>query len=125
MKKAVTIFFISFCLFQNLLAQVGKVGVNTTTPAAMLHVKDSSVVFTGIYPAMPTNPPPVSGAGTRMMWYADKRAFRAGMVTGTHWNKDSIGLYSLAIGNNVKARGASSTALGNSSIAYGANSLSL
>lgn len=107
-------------------AQVGKVGINTVTPAAMLHVKDSSVLFTGIVPLpFPPGNPPVSGAGTRMMWYPDKAAFRAGNVTGTHWNKDSIRLYSIALGFNPKAKGNNTIALGAETIASGIQSVAL
>jgi len=87
-------------------AQVGKVGINTTTPAATLHVADSSVLFTGpdTLPGSPA-PPPVSGPGTRMMWYADKAAIRAGHVLGLQWDKDSVGVHSAAFGLNLKAKG--------------------
>src|SRR5690348_17035476 len=81
------------------IGQIGRVGINTTTPSAMLHVKDSAVVFTGAttLPVTPGNPP-VSGAGTRMMWYPDKAAFRVGKIVSNYWDKDSIGDYSFAGG---------------------------
>ena len=106
----------------SLNAQIGKVGINTTTPAALLHVKDSSVLFSGAanLPVTPGNPP-ASGAGVRMMWYPDKAAFRVGRVTGLNWDKDSIGVSSFAIGFNSKATKSNSTALGNSSFANGTN----
>jgi hypothetical protein len=96
----------------------GRVGINTTFPLAMLHVADSSVVFTGPYP-LPSDPapPPVEGAGTRMMWYADKAAFRAGAVNGDQWNKESIGPYSIAGGFNTKASGIGSLAFGYETVA--------
>jgi len=96
-----------------LTAQVGRVGINTTTPAAVLHVADSSVLFTGpaTLPATP-GPPPVSGSGTRMMWYVDKAAFRAGRVNGTQWDIDSVGVLSVALGENIKATGFNSFAGG-------------
>src|SRR5688500_16464189 len=115
--KTVLIFGCTFflCSFAPLLlsAQIGRVGINTNTPAAMLHVKDSSVVFTGSL-SLPPDPgnPPVSGGGTRMMWYEAKGAFRSGGISGTHWNKDSIGIYSMAIGYNTKAKGFASVAMG-------------
>src|SRR5688572_15305849 len=106
MKKFVIIFIVFTCLFQNLFAQSGKIGINTTSPTALLHVKDSSVVFTGPAPlSLTPGIPPISGEGTRMMWYADKAAFRAGNITGNHWDKDSIGAASVAMGFNVKAKG--------------------
>lgn len=61
------------------------VGIGTTTPNARLHVADSAVLFTG--PPIIISPtifdPPASGAGSRMMWYAAKAAFRVGTVNGT------------------------------------------
>jgi len=37
---------------------------------------------------------PATGAGTRLMWYPKKAAFRAGYVDGTQWDDGSIGDYS-------------------------------
>ncbi|MFM9911853.1 MAG: tail fiber domain-containing protein [Chitinophagaceae bacterium] len=93
--------------------QIGKVGINTNNPLAMLHVKDSSVLFSGasVIPASQRNPP-VSGGGVRMMWYPDKAAFRTGYVAGLNWNKDSIGDFSFASGSNSKAKGIGSFAAG-------------
>lgn len=106
-------------------AQVGKVGINTNTPAAMLHVMDSSVIFTGLNPLPTPGNTPISGAGTRMMWYPDKAAFRAGTVTSTHWNKENIGLYSVAMGYNTKAKGDYSTAMGYGATASGLYSIAI
>jgi hypothetical protein len=119
MRKIILV-FVMFLMAHRLMAQVGNVGINTSTPSAMLHVKDSSVLFSGAttLPGTPGNPP-VSGAGIRMMWYPDKAAFRAGRVSSTQWDKDSIGNYSFATGYNAKAKGLYSVALGNSTIATG------
>ncbi len=43
------------------------------------------------------------GAGTRLMWYPQKAAFRAGYVNGTQWDDANIGNSSVAIGENVRA----------------------
>lgn len=103
----------------------GKLGIGVFSPLAQLHVKDSSVLFTGAYP-LPANPgnPPIEGIGVRMMWYPDKAAFRAG-YTGYQWNKDSIGDYSMALGNIVLASGLQSTALGSRTRATGNASTAL
>lgn len=87
---------------------------------ARLHVADSSVLFsaTGDVPATPGNPP-ISGGGRRVMWYADKAAFRAGFVSGVNWDKDSIGDYSFATGNQTIASGYTSTAIGYNTNASG------
>ncbi len=104
----------------------GKVGINTSAPSALLHVADSSVVFTGLsnLPLTPGNPP-ISGTGTRMMWYPDKAAFRAGNVSGTQWDKINTGSYSMAFGLQVKASGFSSTAMGQNTTASGDGSTSM
>ena len=48
---------------------------------------------------------PLEGAGTRMMWYPRKAAFRAGGISGTQWDAANIGAYSVAIGQDVRASG--------------------
>ncbi len=115
MKKILFLFALMFgyCIANT---QIGKVGINTNNPLAMLHVKDSSVLFSGatLLPLIQGNPP-ASGTGIRMMWYPDKAAFRAGFVVGNNWNKDSIGDFSFAVGNGTKAKGLSSFAAGNGS----------
>ncbi|MBN1447104.1 MAG: hypothetical protein JXA28_04175, partial [Bacteroidetes bacterium] len=55
---------------------------------------------------------PATGAGVRMMFYPRKAAFRAGLVTGTHWDDANIGYYSAAMGSQVTASGGASTAMG-------------
>ncbi|MBK8141183.1 MAG: hypothetical protein IPK57_09255 [Chitinophagaceae bacterium] len=78
------------------------------------------MLFNGgaVIPGAPGNPP-VSGAGVRMMWYPDKAAFRAGAVNGLQWNKDSIGNYSFAAGNNTRADGVGYVGMGNNTKALG------
>ena len=94
-------------------AQIGRVGVNTTNPQAMFHVADSSVLFSRAGDVhQPYGPVPVSGSGRRMMWYPDKAAFRVGYVEGYNWDKDSIGLYSFAAGDQSLASATGSTAFG-------------
>jgi hypothetical protein len=105
------------------------IGIGTTSPAAKLHVNgtgpgEGNVVFAGEFKALPGDPP-VSGAGTRMMWYPDKAAFRAGDVTGSNWNKDSIGNYSVALGYNTKAIQDYGIAIGNENVARNIGSIAL
>ncbi len=110
--------------FSMVMAQ-GRVGINTINPLAMLHVQDSSVVFSGTPINFDAGDPPISGPGTRMMWYADKGAFLAGEVTGTEWDKDSVGYHSAAFGYNSKAMIQGSFAAGTFATASGPNSISL
>lgn len=56
--------------------------------------------------------PPVSGAGTRLMWIPQKSAFRVGTVESNYWNADSIGTWSFASGYDTKATGIYATAMG-------------
>lgn len=102
-----------------ILGNEANVGIGITAPTALLHVKgtdtgEGNVLFEGVLNEISPGNPPVSGAGTRMMWYPDKAAFRAGMVQGTQWNKENIGNLSVAMGVNSIASGVASTALGNS-----------
>lgn len=98
----------------------GNLGIGTSSPAARLHVTDSAVLFSGNYSynANPA-PPPVEGAGIRMMWYPQKVAFRAGYVSDTAWDKNNIGNFSAATGYNTRAKGESSFATGENAVANG------
>ncbi|MEP6747451.1 MAG: tail fiber domain-containing protein [Bacteroidota bacterium] len=124
MKKIILCFFIIVFLCRQLAAQ--NVGIGTANPLARLHVADSSVLFAASadIPANPGNTP-VNGPGRRMMWYADKGAFRAGYVNGVNWNKDSIGFFSFAVGYDTKASGTNSTAMGSGSLSSGTNSTAM
>jgi hypothetical protein len=102
----------------------GNVGIGIGVPTALLHTNgigtgEGNVLFTGYYKTSSPGDPPVSGVGTRMMWYPDKAAFRVGRVWGDQWNKDSIGDYSVAMGENTKAKGWCSFAMGRETIASG------
>lgn len=113
-------FFFGF-LFSTHVSFTQNVGIGTVTPLARLHVADSSALFTGpaVVPASTTYNPPVSGAGTRMMWYPQKAAFRAGYVDNNYWDKNLIGNGSMALGINTLASGESSVSIGSNTMAQG------
>jgi hypothetical protein len=106
----------------------GNVGIGTDTPSAIIHTRgiatgQGNVLFEGQVKFNTTlGLPPVEGSGTRMMWYPDKGAFRAGGVGGLHWNADSIGYYSVGLGFNTTALGDHSIALGSFTRAAGSTS---
>jgi hypothetical protein len=130
-KLLVALAFILFFVLDGF--SQGKVGINTSSPQAMLHVLDSSVLFSGDSSITPGNPP-ANGTGIRMMWYPDKAAFRVGGITVASlpsWDKDSIGFYSVAMGRDTRAKGdhalaggVGSQANGNGSVALGIGSIS-
>jgi hypothetical protein len=99
------------------------VGFGTTSPLARLHVIDSSVLFsaTGDIPAV-IHDVPISYNGRRMMWYADKAAFRAGYTVYDEWNSVNIGNYSVGMGYGNMATGLYSVSLGHGSGASGVSS---
>jgi hypothetical protein len=68
---------------------------------------------------------PAVGAGTRMMWHPRKAAFRAGKVTGSHWDEASVGFFSSAFGYNSQASGYAAVAMGNGAVALGEDSVAL
>tara|TARA_R110002012_G_scaffold11137_1_gene50131 strand:+ start:111490 stop:112962 length:1473 start_codon:yes stop_codon:yes gene_type:complete len=67
----------------------------------------------------------LSGAGTKMFFYPRKSAFRAGGVSGNHWDDSNIGEYSTAFGYNTIASGVYSFASGYQSTASGENSVAI
>ncbi|QRR00734.1 tail fiber domain-containing protein [Dyadobacter sandarakinus] len=127
MKRIFTFLFVITTVCAN-----AQVGIGTLTPQAGLHVADSSVLFSapGDIPGSPSRIPAV-GEGRRMMWFADKAAFRAGHVgaaASTYWDNDNVGNYSFAAGQHTRASGEhafamgfESSASGNQSVALGSN----
>jgi len=67
----------------------------------------------------------LAGPGTRAMWYPGKAAFRAGEVTGTHWDAANVGDYSTAFGLNATASGRGSVATGIGVVASGQDSVAM
>jgi len=106
-----------------LIVDSGKVGIGTSSPSAQLHVDGAAgALFTGTYGSGTI---PLQGAGTRLMWYPGKAAFRAGKVTGTEWDDSSVGDYSISAGIDTIAWGYGSTAFGDSAKAYGHQSTAI
>jgi hypothetical protein len=84
-----------------------RVGIGTTTPTFKLTIEnDGGILADG--QATSSSVLPVSGAGTRMMWYPKKGAFRTGYVSGSQWNDANIGTSSIAMGydNTAASQGA-------------------
>ena len=120
----IALLVVSICLHAQ------NVGIGTSTPKARLHVADSAVLFTGpaVVPGSTIYDPPASGQGTRMMWYPQKAAFRAGAVSALFnniWDKNLIGVGSIGLGINPLASGESSVAIGSNTNAIGAFSIAL
>jgi hypothetical protein len=112
------------------MLKTGNTGIGVDIPTALFHVHgtgsgEGNVLFSGNYKSASPGNPPASGSGTRLMWYPDKAALRAGAITGNHWDKDSIGLHSVAMGYNSKALGLNAFAFGRESKAQGDRSLAL
>src|SRR6056297_1126505 len=107
----------------------GNTGIGINDPQALLHTEglgqgEGNAVHVGEYKLSPEDAP-VEGAGTRMMWYPDKAAFRAGRVQGNQWDTDNIGNSSTAMGFNTEALGNFSTAMGKNTIASGNRSTTM
>lgn len=102
----------------------GRMGIGTSAPSgtAVLHVDlgastADGVLVTGTYGAGSTVPN--LGAGSRLMFYPGKGAFRAGGVLGAQWDNALVGDYSVALGGSNIASGLSSMALGALTVAAG------
>jgi hypothetical protein len=110
--------------------RTGNTGIGTSSPNALLHTNgtdtgEGNILFEGEYKLSDPGDPPAEGRGTRMMWYPDKAAFRAGRVLSVNWDKDSIGNYSFATGFNTTASGTYSTAFGVYTSASGGGSTAM
>jgi hypothetical protein len=106
----------------------GNIGIGTGTPSALLHVDLGSSNSQGLLITGSQNnnsSVPDLGAGSRLMFYPGKAAFRAGVVNGTQWDDLNIGQGSIAMGNNSIASGLFSLALGFNTTAKGNYSLAL
>jgi len=89
----------------------GNVGIGSVAPEFKLSLdNDGGILAKGTFGS--GNTLATAGAGTRLIWYPRKAAFRAGYVSGTQWNDASIGNYSVAMGDSTIASGAYSTAMG-------------
>jgi hypothetical protein len=73
----------------------------------------------------PADSIPETGAGTRLMWYPAKAAFRTGRVSGTQWDASNVGRFSAAFGSNTTAGGGSATAMGTATTASGDNATAM
>ncbi|HUQ48389.1 MAG TPA: tail fiber domain-containing protein [Gemmatimonadaceae bacterium] len=74
---------------------------------------DAGLLGGGVYDGDATGTGiPSEGAGTRLMWYPRKGAFRAGGINGTQWDAANIGDYSVAIGQDVRASASNAVAFG-------------
>lgn len=92
-----------------------KVGIGTSNATARLFVKDSSVLFEGpadIF-AIQGAYTPIETQGTRMLWFAQKGAFRVGTVSGSEWAGANIGLNSVVVGKNSAASAEDAIVFGN------------
>lgn len=100
------------------------IGTSSPEPSAKLHVhtnnvmnEPSGLLITGsdtnqaIFPSL--------GAGSRLMFYPCRSAFRAGHVDSARWDGFAVGHYSGAIGKDVTASGYYSTAFGRGGVASG------
>lgn len=83
----------------------------SATTRMSLHVNGGLYVG-GTYTGDDLVPPIVSGPGTRLLWFPEKAAFRAGHVTDTQWDNVNIGNGSVAIGEDNRATAPNATAFG-------------
>ena len=111
----------------------GNVGIGAGVPDAnaLLHINvgastTKGMLVAGTYIAYNgASSIPDFGAGSRMMYYPGRAAFRAGYVDGTQWNNSNVGNFSVAMGYNTTASGSNSTAIGQNTNAIGSASTAL
>jgi hypothetical protein len=110
-----------------------KVGIGTVTPEFRLTLaNDGAILATGTFGSGVDLAS--TGAGSKLIWSPKKGAFRAGTVTGHHWDDSyspamfvwwMFADYSVATGLNTVASGPQSIAFGAETYAHGPSSLAL
>jgi hypothetical protein len=85
-----------------IIKNIGNVSIGNSANNASLAISgNDGLLSTGTFGSVYT---PVQGAGSKMMWYPSKGAFRAGRVSFDQWDTVKIGEYSMALGYNTKSR---------------------
>lgn len=114
----------------SLIINAQNVGIATTTPhsSALLHLNITpntakGLLISGQYDDASIMPN--LGAGSRLMFYPERGAFRAGVVEGDQWDNIFAGKYSSALGYNNTAYGIASFAAGNANSATGHSSIAI
>ncbi|MCD4697998.1 MAG: tail fiber domain-containing protein [Bacteroidales bacterium] len=102
----------------------GNVGVGTTNPDFKLSLDNDGGIL-AIGEILTGTTLTTTGAGTRLIWYPKKSAFRAGDAWDDYWDDVNIGYYSIAMGAGPMASGDYSTAIGYKNIASGNNSIAM
>jgi hypothetical protein len=134
MKSFYILFVFFFLSTANYFAQETTIKLPTTNNSSSFNVTNSNDAVglklngdAGLYlgGTYGTGTIPITGSGTRMMWYPNKAAFRVGYVDGTQWDNNNIGDYSTAMGYNTTASGAFSTTMGYNTIASGLSSTAI
>jgi hypothetical protein len=99
---------------------------NSNADTAMEVNYNGSLLMPGNYnPTAANDSIPATGAGTRLMWYPAKAAFRAGRVQNKEWDPGNVGKHSVAFGVDNRAKGFAATALGTEADATGGSSLAV
>lgn len=93
-----------------------KLNVGNGTGAA---TGDGTFVAEGKYNISPLLSSTYQTAGSRMLWYPRKSAFRVGYADAVTWKEATMGAYSVAMGYQNKASGYAATAIGFGNTASG------
>ncbi|MBO2011011.1 tail fiber domain-containing protein [Hymenobacter negativus] len=99
--------------------------VSNTKVTRLLLAKSGGFLLGGEYDGGFNSSILAEGTGTRLLWYPQKAAFRAGYVDATQWDDANIGSYSIAAGYNTRALGDYSTAFGYNNVAAQVGSTAL
>lgn len=114
----------SFCVLSQ------SVGVGTSTPDSntILHVDIGNLHNKGFMVSGAVNFQAISPsvtAGSRLMFFPGRSAFRVGYTSGPEWSNYAVGSYSVAMGFRPRAEGSSSIALGSDVLANNGGAIAI
>ncbi len=132
-RTVALVFLFSLALGLSARAQTPVVEAGNSSAETIFQVNEDGGLL--VSKSSGTGTIPTEGAGNRLMWHPEKRAFRVGRVssgsvgpytfTGEEWNDANVGYYSVGMGWNTTASETGSVSIGYGTTASGGSAVAM